>query len=72
MEIQVAINYIKKKNKNDDILKAFLCHELALKSKLHGGNVLCKKRPATKRFQDWIQYDNYPPIKLRSCCIACY
>ena len=66
MGVQVAIKHIKEENENDDNLKAYICHELSLKSPRYNGNVISKKRSATKRLQDWIQYDNnkYPSMTL--------
>jgi len=43
MGVQVAIKHIKEENKNDDNLKAYICHELSLKSSQHNGNVKVKK-----------------------------
>jgi hypothetical protein len=64
MGVQAAIKYIKEESKNDDNLKAYICHELSLKSPRHSGNVISKKRSATKRLQDWIQYNKYPSMTL--------
>jgi Ulp1 family protease len=64
MGVQAAIKHIKEENKTDDNLKAYLCHELSLKSPRYNGNVISKKRFATKRLQDWIQYDKYPSMTL--------
>ena len=58
MKVEVSIEHIKK-NMNEDNLKAYICHKLSLKSAQHSGNVISKKRSATERFQDWIQYDKY-------------
>ena len=62
--VQNAIKQIKhiRESKNDNNLKAYLCQELSLKSLRH--SVKSKKRSATSRFQDWIQYDNYPSMTL--------
>ena len=43
MGVQVTIKHIKEENKNDDNLKAYICHELSLKSSQHNGNVKVKK-----------------------------
>src|SRR6185295_17275725 len=55
MEIQAAIKHIKEEGNNN--LKAYICYELSLKSTRHSGNIVGKKRSATRRLQDWIQYD---------------
>ena len=65
MGVQDAIKHIKEENKNDDNLKAYICHELSLRSPRYNSNAMSKKRSATRRLQDWIQYDKYPPLSLK-------
>lgn len=67
MGVQAAIKHIKEENKNENYLKAYICHELSLESPLPSGNV-GKKRSATRRLQDWIQYDKYPSMTLEQAC----
>lgn len=66
MGVQDAIKHIKEENKNDDNLKAYryICHELSLKSPRYNSNAMNKKKSATKRLQNWIQYDKYPSLTL--------
>jgi hypothetical protein len=35
-----------------------------LRSPRYNSNAMSKKRSATRRLQDWIQYDKYPPLSL--------
>ena len=55
---------VQQENENDDNLKAYICHELSSTSPQHNDNMISKKRSATERLLDWIQYDNYPQMTL--------